>query len=34
MILGNPPSAFMNPAYITFWVIAGVIGYFLAYARG
>ncbi|MDW4573937.1 TRIC cation channel family protein [Microbacterium sp. M3] len=34
VILGNPPSAFMNPAYITFCVVAGVIGYFIAYASG
>lgn len=34
VILGNPPSAFMNPAYITFCLVAGVIGYLLAYARG
>ena len=34
VILGNPPSAFMNPAYITFCVVAGVVGYFIAYASG
>lgn len=34
VILGNPPSAFMNPAYITFCVAAGIVGYFLAYAHG
>lgn len=34
VILGNPPSAFMNPAYITFCVVAGVVGYSVAYASG
>ncbi|GAB3396505.1 trimeric intracellular cation channel family protein [Humibacter soli] len=34
VILGQAPSAFINPAYITFCLIAGIIGYFLAYARG
>lgn len=34
VILLNPPSAFMNPAYITLCVIAGVVGYRIAYARG
>jgi uncharacterized membrane protein YeiH len=34
VILGNPPSAFMNPAYITFCVIAGIVGYLIAYAHG
>jgi uncharacterized membrane protein YeiH len=34
VILGVPPSAFTNPAYITLCLIAGTIGYFLAYRKG
>lgn len=34
VILEVPVSAFMNPAYITLCIAAGVLGYFLAYARG
>lgn len=34
VILGNPPSAFMNPAYITLCIAAGIVGHFLAYASG
>lgn len=34
VILEEPPSAFMNPAYIALCVLFGVIGYFMAYANG
>ncbi|GAA1826255.1 trimeric intracellular cation channel family protein [Agromyces salentinus] len=34
VILDVAPSAFMNPAYITLCVLAGVVGYFIAYAKG
>ena len=34
VILNQPPSAFTNPAYITLCLVAGTIGYFLAYRRG
>jgi len=34
IILNKVPSAFTNPAYIVFCLIAGVIGYLLAYGKG
>ena len=34
VILDTTPSAFTNPAYITLCVAAGVLGYFIAYAKG
>ncbi|GAA3861944.1 hypothetical protein GCM10022381_02760 [Leifsonia kafniensis] len=34
VILNTAPSAFTNPAYITLCLAAGVIGYYLAYAKG
>ena len=34
VLLGDVPSALTNPAYITFALIFGVIGYRLAYAKG
>lgn len=33
VILNTAPAAFINPAYITLCLAAGVIGYYLAYAR-
>ncbi|WP_242616400.1 trimeric intracellular cation channel family protein [Microterricola gilva] len=34
VILQEPPAAFMNPAYIALCIVAGVIGYYLAYDKG
>lgn len=34
VMLGDVPSALTNPAYITLCLVAGVIGYRIAYARG
>ncbi|SFR68992.1 Uncharacterized membrane protein YeiH [Agromyces sp. CF514] len=34
VILGEPPAALMNPAYLTLCVAAGVLGYALAYGKG
>ena len=34
VILDVAPSAFMNPAYLTLCVLAGVLGYFIAYSKG
>ncbi|MDN4597030.1 TRIC cation channel family protein [Leifsonia virtsii] len=34
VILEQPPSAFTNPAYIAFCLVAGVVGYYVAYAGG
>ena len=34
IILNKVPSAFTNPAYILLCLVAGVIGYFIAYAAG
>jgi len=34
VILNETPAAFMNPAYITLCVLFGVMGYFMAYAKG
>ena len=34
VLLGDVPSAFLNPAYITLCLAAGAIGYVFAYGRG
>ena len=34
LILMDVPSAFTNPAYIVLCLVAGVIGYFIAYTNG
>src|SRR5512133_3466613 len=34
VLLGDVPAALTNPAYITLCLIAGVIGYLLAYRGG
>ena len=34
LILMDVPSAFTNPAYIVLCLVAGVIGYFIAYTKG
>ncbi len=34
VLLGDVPSALTNPAYITFALLSGAIGYQLAYAKG
>ena len=34
VMLGQVPSALTNPAYVALCLLFGVIGYFLAYARG
>lgn len=34
VILQEPPAAFMNPAYIALCIVAGVLGYYLAYDKG
>jgi uncharacterized membrane protein YeiH len=34
VLLGQVPAALTNPAYITFCLVAGVVGYLLAYSSG
>ena len=34
IIVGQPPSALTNPSYILLCLLAGVIGYFVAYKQG
>lgn len=34
VICGQVPSALINPAYITLCLIAGIIGYYVAYGKG
>ena len=34
VILNDEPAAFANPAYITLCLIAGLVGYFLAFGKG
>src|SRR5512132_2349194 len=34
VLLGDVPSALLNPAYITFCLAAGVVGYLIAYSSG
>jgi uncharacterized membrane protein YeiH len=34
VLVGEVPAALTNPAYITLCLAAGVVGYYLAYARG
>jgi uncharacterized membrane protein YeiH len=34
VILNDEPSAFANPAYITLCLVAGLIGYFVAFGKG
>ncbi len=34
VLLGDVPSALTNPAYITLCLVAGVVGYRIAYAKG
>src|SRR5262249_38016826 len=34
VVLGETPQAFLNPAFITFCVVFGVVGYLIAYGEG